>query len=240
MKILLLIGIFFINLSALTLELDGKVESQNEKMISSKMMGYIKKVYVNEGDTVKKGDILYEIDDANFSYNSKILKEQIKNVKLNLSRYKNLLDQDLVSKYEYEQIELNLSILNSKLAELEAQYEYLRVKAPNNGVILKKSIKEDEMATMAMPHIILSDLDSLIIKTNVSETALKDIKVKQKVRVKVPSQNYEDEGEILAIFPNLYSNTHSFVVKIKFDKKDFNIFPNMYAKIYINTGSQND
>ncbi|WP_252981630.1 hypothetical protein [Aliarcobacter butzleri] len=54
MKKLLLMQLLFINLFATTLELDGMVESENEKVISSKMMGYITKINVNEGDKVKK------------------------------------------------------------------------------------------------------------------------------------------------------------------------------------------
>ena len=46
MKKLLLIQLLFINLFATTLELDGMVESENEKVISSKMMGYITKIHV--------------------------------------------------------------------------------------------------------------------------------------------------------------------------------------------------
>ena len=103
MKKLLIITLFLTNIFANQLELDGITESQNEKIISSKMMGYITKVNVNEGDNVKKGDILYEIDASNISYNADILKNQVKNLELNLKRYKNLLDQDLVSKYDYEQ-----------------------------------------------------------------------------------------------------------------------------------------
>ena len=58
MKKLLLMQLLFINLFATTLELDGMVESENEKVISSKMMGYITKINVNEGDKVKKGDVV--------------------------------------------------------------------------------------------------------------------------------------------------------------------------------------
>ncbi|KLD97891.1 efflux RND transporter periplasmic adaptor subunit [Aliarcobacter butzleri] len=240
MKKLLLIQLLFINLFATTLELDGMVESENEKVISSKMMGYITKINVNEGDKVKKGDILYEIDASNISYNADILKNQVKNLELNLKRYKNLLDQDLVSKYDYEQLELNLISAKAKLNELNAQYDYLKIKATNNGLIVKKSIKEGEMAMPGMPHMILTDLDSLIIKTNIAESILKNIKLNQEVKITIPSQNYESIGKIVAIFPNVISNTHSFTLKITFDKKDFNIYPNMYAKIFMQIGSNDE
>lgn len=172
MRFLILIFLTFSTIFANSLELDGIVESQNEKIISSKMMGYITKIYVNEGDSVKKGEILYEIDPTDILYNSDILKNQVKNLELNLKRYKDLLDQDLVSKFDYEQLELNLITAKAKLSELNANFNYLKVKAPNNALVVKKSIKEGEMATPMMPHLILTDLDDLIIKSIPSFFAL--------------------------------------------------------------------
>ncbi|WP_026804516.1 efflux RND transporter periplasmic adaptor subunit [Aliarcobacter lanthieri] len=234
MKKLLTLFILATNLFANSLELDGIVQSQNEKVISSKMMGYITKIYVNEGDSVNKGQLLYEIDPTDIIHNSDILKSQVQNLELNLKRYKDLLNQDLVSKFEYEQLELNLITAKAKLSELNANFNYLKVKATNNALVIKKSIKEGEMAMPGMPHLILTDLDDLIIKSNIAESNLKNIKINQEVNIEIPSQEFKAKGKIVAIFPNIASNTHSFSIKISFDKKDFQIYPNMYAKISIN------
>lgn len=58
MKKFIVLALLITNIFANIIELDGVTESQNEKIISSKMMGYITKVNVNEGDSVKK-EIFY-------------------------------------------------------------------------------------------------------------------------------------------------------------------------------------
>lgn len=240
MKKLLILAIFTLNIFANSLQLDGIVESQNEKVISSKMMGYITKIYVNEGDSVKKGQLLYEIDPTDIVHNSDILKSQVQNLELNLKRYKDLLNQDLVSKFEYEQLELNLITAKAKLSELNANFNYLKIKATNNALVIKKSIKEGEMATPMMPHLILTDLDDLIIKSNIAESNLKNIKLNQEVDIEIPSQELRTKGKIVAIYPNMVSTAHSFSIKISFDKRDFQIYPNMYAKISINLDKKDE
>ena len=112
---IILTTIFCVNLFANQLELSGTVISDNEKIITSRNMGFIKEVYVSEGSNVKKGDLLYEIDSSSIDSNKKevllnleILKNQANNLELNYNRYKRLQEQDLVSKYELEQIQLNL------------------------------------------------------------------------------------------------------------------------------------
>ncbi|PUE63663.1 efflux RND transporter periplasmic adaptor subunit [Arcobacter caeni] len=246
-KILLTTIIFCLNLLANQIELSGTVISDNEKIITSRNMGYIKEVYVSEGSSVKKGDILYEIDSSNMDSNKKeillnleILQNQTKNIELNLGRYKRLEAQDLVSKYEVEQLELNLlnsknmvNIANTKLKEINLQYDYLKIKAPNDGLIIKKSIKVGEMAMPSIPALILTDLSTLLIKTDISESNINDIKIGQKVNIEISSQNFKTQGKIEAIIPNTNGLTHSFVLKISFDKKDFNIYPGMYSKVFL-------
>jgi RND family efflux transporter MFP subunit len=250
---ILLTTIFCVNLFANQLELSGTVISDNEKIITSRNMGYIKDVYVNEGSNVKKGDILYEIDSSNIDSNKKevllnleILKNQAKNIEVNYNRYKRLQEQDLVSKYDVEQLELNLmntknmiSITNAKLKEVDTQYDYLKIKAPNDGLIIKKSIKAGEMAMPSMPALILTDLSNLLIKTDISETNLNSIKIGQSVDIEIASQNFKTKGVVEAIIPNTNTMTHSFVLKISFNKENFNIYPGMYSKILIDIANDN-
>ena len=51
-----------LSLNAASLNLSGSVISENQKTLSSRYMGFIQTVNVNEGDVVKKGDLLYSID----------------------------------------------------------------------------------------------------------------------------------------------------------------------------------
>ncbi len=244
-KILILTILLIINLQAI--EISGTVISDNEKIISSKFMGLIKKVYVKEGDFVKKGDPLYSIDSSNIDslkkealFNKEMLENTLANIKLNYERYKRLYEKDLVAKYELEQLKLQLdntnkllNIAKAKIKEVNTQYEYLNIKASNNGLIIKKSIKEGEIAIPSIPAFILTDLDSLKIKTSIPESALQKVKIGTKVKVFIESLAFQTEGKISSIIPDTQSMTHSFIVKIDFDKQDKKLYPGMYAKLFL-------
>ena len=246
-KKLLVLCIASIYILANDIELSGSVISDNEKVITSRNMGFIKNVYVNEGSFVKKGQLLYEIDSSSIDskkqeaiLNIKMQENQLENIQINYDRYKRLYKQDLVPKYDLEQLELNLintknmiSIAKAKLKEVNFQYNYLKIKAPNDGLIIKKSIKAGEMAMPSSPALILTDLSSLKIKTDISESNLNKIKINQKVQVLIPSINLETIGKIEAIIPNINTVTHSFILKISFDKKDSRVYPGMYSKLLI-------
>lgn len=228
-------------------ELSGTVISDNEKIITSRYMGFIKKVYVSEGDFVKKGQLLYEIDSSNIDSKKQeaqlslqIQKNNLNNIKTNYERYKRLYKKDLVPKYDVEQLELKLknvqnmiSIAKAKLKEVNYQYNYLKIVAPNDGLVIKKTIKSGEMAMPSSPAIILSDLNSLKIKTNISESSLRKIKIGQEAIIIIDSLGLETKGKLLSIIPNIQNMTHSFTLKLSFDTKGKKIYPGMYSKVYL-------
>jgi len=72
------------------------------------------------------------------------------------------------------------------------------------------------MAIPGMPALVLSDLSSLKIKTEVSEENLESVKLGQKVNIEIPSINFKTQGKIIAIIPSSNPMTHTFNVKIAF------------------------
>ncbi|MDD5052596.1 MAG: efflux RND transporter periplasmic adaptor subunit [Sulfuricurvum sp.] len=247
-------------LSAAGLSLSGSVISDNQKMITSRNMGFVTSVNVSEGSRVKKGDLLYtidskEIDSAKTQVEMGISQAQLalqmqqnqySNLELNLERNKRLLEQDMVSRYEVENLELakkNLkNMINiseqqvnqakARLNEVNNQYNYLRITAPNSGVIVAKNIKVGEMAMPGMPAIVLSDLNALKIEVEVAESSLQLVPVGQKVKVTIPSVGYIGIGRVSAIIPSSNPMTHSFKIKVSFQAKQ-TVYPGMYATVDI-------
>ncbi len=247
--------------NAVEINLSGSVVSDNQKMMTSRYMGYVKNMAVSEGDIVKKGQLLYEIDskeiesaerqvDLGISQARLALqmnKNQYNNVLMNLSRHQRLYKKKMVSKYELETLELaakNLkdmvTISQKQVEQAEAkkdevlnQYNYLKIHAPNDGVIVAKKVNEGEMAIPGMPAVILTDLSKLKIVAEISETQLKDISLGKSVSVEVPSLGFATTGRISSIIPSSNPMTHKFKIKIEFDLKGRSVYPGMYAKILI-------
>jgi len=247
--------------NAVEIELSGSVVSDNQKMMTSRYMGYVKNMAVSEGDIVKKGQLLYEIDSKEIEAAERQVdlaisqarlalqmnRNQYNNVLTNLARHKRLYKKKMVSKYELETLELaavNLKDMvkiaeeqvNQALAkkdEVLNQYNYLKVTAPNDGVIVAKKINEGEMAIPGMPAVILTDLSRLKIVAEISETQLKDIHLGKEVHIQIPSMGLSTMGKITSIIPNSNPMTHKFKIKMDFDHKGRSVYPGMYAKILI-------
>jgi RND family efflux transporter MFP subunit len=247
-------------LSAAGLSLSGSVISDNQKMITSRNMGFVTGVNVSEGSRVTKGQLLYTIDSreidsaktqvelgiAQAELSLQMYQNQYANLELNLERNKRLLAQDMVSKFEVENLELSKKNLQNmieigqrqvnqaraRLKEVNNQYNYLNVTAPNNGVVVAKNIKVGEMAMPGMPAIVLSDLNALKIEVEVAENNLQLVPIGQNVKVSIPSVGFVGIGKVSAIIPSSNPMTHSFKIKVSFSAKQ-TVYPGMYATVDI-------
>ncbi len=259
MKRIVLFCLLSIALFAGGMELSGYVKSEDTKMIGTRYMGYVEKVYVSEGDWVKKGQILYKIDSKEIDLAKSQVELMISQARLavamnenmfqfariNYERHKVLFKKGMVSKFELEQMELmykntknmveiakkQLAQAKAKLQEVLHQYEYLKIKAPNDGVIIKKMVQEGQLTVPGYPGMILTTLDKLKIEAEISESNLKNVKIGQNVEVEVPSVGFRAIGKVSAIIPAANPMTHKFKIKVDFDKKGAQLIPGMYAKL---------
>jgi RND family efflux transporter MFP subunit len=257
--------LFLIFFSALVfaegLKLSATVMSDDTKMLGTRFMGFVKKVYANEGDWVKKGQILYVIDSKEIDLAKTQVELGISQARLavamnenmlqfaktNYERHKRLFKKGMVSKFEYEQMELmykntknmveiakkQLEQAKAKLAEVLHQYEYLKIKAPSNGVIIQKMVKEGQLTIPGYPGMVMTSLDNLKALAEISESNLKDVKIGQKVAVYIPSIGFEAEGKVSAIIPAANPMTHKFKIKVSFDKANARVIPGMYAELIL-------
>ncbi len=262
MKKLLILLALGASLIAETLTLSGSIISDNQKMITSRFMGFVTEVKVSEGDFVKKGQLLYTIDSKEIDtaltqvklgisqaqLSLQMYQNQYTNVKINLERHKRLLKKDMVSKFEVENLQLaerNLAAMidiakkqvaqaQTQLEEVKNQYRYLNIVAPNDGVIVAKNIKVGEMAMPGMPAIVLSDLTNLKVSAEIPESELQMIKYGKKVAIEIPSLKLKTIGTVTAIIPSSNPMTHTFKIKISFKTNSKSVYPGMYATVKIN------
>lgn len=241
--------------------LTGTVVSDGQKMIGSRFMGYVKKVFVRLGDKVKREDDLYEMESAEFDMmksqadlmleQSKVIveywREKLRNVnkrKIEFTNNKgNGLDFGDVSDLDAQaaNIETMLESMQTVVKEANIQakqiastFNYLKMKAPSDGIVVQKNIKVGDMIMPGMLAIMIVDMEHLEIEVSISESIIARVKEGQAVPIEIPAIKYKTEGVIHAIIPDVNPMTHKIKMRIRFDRNKIeHLFPGMYAKVII-------
>lgn len=222
-------------------ELSATVYSKNESAVGSKISGYVKRIYVEEGESVKKGTPLFEIDaaateasaiSANANYLS--AKASAEDAKKDLERYKTLFEKGVVSEKELERMRLNYEIKSQILSSSSAMLKqaknergYSLVRAPMDGVVLKKYLTTASLAMPGQPVILLSGKNDLRIKADVYEGELENFKVGEKVNFKAADKIVE--AKIISLAPG-GAISRNFVLRAEPSSQN-GLYSGMYVKL---------
>lgn len=238
--------------------LTGTVVSDGQKMIGSRYMGYVKAVYVKLGDKVKREQDLYEIESAEFDMMKTQVDLMLEQAQLALEYWKDRLKSlnkkkerfkkrkgfagfdwdDLEAQIQNGDAMLEATKIMVKRATEQAKqmattFNFLKMKAPSDGVVVQRNIKVGDMVMPGMLTIMLVDMEDLQIDVSLSESILKLAKEGMKVSVEVPALDFKTIGYVKAIIPDANPMTHKIRMRVAFDKGKSNIFPGMYAKVII-------
>jgi len=263
MKYILLFFISINVLYSSELVLTGTVISNNQKMIAARYMGYIKKINFEIGDSVEREDVLFEMESAEFDIMESQADLALEQAKLMVDVYRTRMnalkknrrklnrDKKKFSKASFmsDMSDLDESTENVSASIASAQNlvkqasektkqfatiaGYLKILAPNNGILVQKNIQVGDMVAPGMLTMVLVDMDHLEVEAEVAESDLKYVRRHKVVDITIPSLNYKSSGYIKAIVPSANPMAHTFKIRIHFEKNNDMIFPGMYAKIYI-------
>lgn len=217
------------------LELQGSVETKQNIVITPEVGGIITRIYVKEGQSVSKGQILASIDDGGLGQQKAQLEIQSDLAKTTFERQKRLWDQKIGSEIQYLQAKSQYEGLQKSIAQINQQLAKNSVRAPFSGVIDDVITEQGNVAAPGQtPLMRLVNLRDMYIKTDIPESYITSITKGKKVEVMFPvlGKNLISEVRQTSNFINPANRT--FDVEIAVPNKDRSIKPNLTARLKIN------
>ncbi|OQX52450.1 MAG: hypothetical protein B5M53_08435 [Candidatus Cloacimonas sp. 4484_209] len=244
----------------------GRVTPKNKVNISSDIMGKLIKLNVKEGDKVKAGQILAELERSREEAAMESARSALKSAeanynmkKSNFERRKTLYSKSLISKETFEADKTDLEMaklaVEERKANLKQALENLyktEIRSPIDGVVTKLNVEEGETVvtgTMNNPGTVLmtiSDLSKMQVECDVDESDVVNIEIGQPAEITVDA--IEDtifNGKVVEVSNSgktLYSGTQeevtNFEIKVAFNKTDKRLRPGMSSTVDIITASK--
>jgi RND family efflux transporter MFP subunit len=192
---------------------EGNIEAKDAQMIYATGTSTIKKIYVSEGDTVKKGDLLYELEGDNAE--SKLTQAQAsvtsarvsyQDAERNLSHMTELYSAGAVSQSDYEQAKSSSEVASSQLTQAQANYDAakkdlddLKCYAEVDGEVSDINAEESDTMLSGTEIMDVINYDHLIVKIKVDEFDLNAVTEGQQAKVSVTALNKEVGGTVTSI-----------------------------------------
>ncbi len=212
------------------LEVTANIEPVEYAYINPQASGTIKAIYVQEGDFVRKGQLLLELDDALIRRNIAQLQVQLTLADSLYRKQKALYDKGVVSEVQYLQAKNQKEALEKNLEVLRTQLRYTKVYAPFDGIVDQINVRVGELAGPQARAIYLVNMSKMKAIAHVSENYLPYVHKGDPVAIKFPVYDgLEIKTHITRIGNLIDPTTGTFKVEALFANPQMKIKPNMTA-----------
>jgi membrane fusion protein (multidrug efflux system) len=174
-----------------TLKLPGNVEAIEQATLYAHVSGYLKKILVDEGDTVKKDQLLAIIDAPDVLQEYRNAKAEYSFKEVTRKRYDQLLKEKVVSQQEYDKVEADANQAKARFDNADANQNYTYVRAPFAGSLARRFkypgdfISAPTKGGPASPLFILVNEERLRIAVNAPQKEVGSISVGHPVDIRV-------------------------------------------------------
>lgn len=214
------------------IEVQGKVDADENVSLSPETPGVITKINVKVGDEVQKGQLLAETDNKVLQQSIAELQSGIELANTMYQKQKNLWDQKIGTEVQFLSAKNQKEGLDKKMATLQQQLIMTQIKSPINGTVDAVDIKIGEMAAPGIPAIRVLNFDNLKVKGEVAETFASRVKKGNTAEVIFPDAQDTIITRISYAARVISPLNRTFTVQIELDKnKEYH--PNMVAIIKI-------
>jgi RND family efflux transporter MFP subunit len=215
------------------IEVQGRIDADENVALSSEMPGTVTKINVKIGDEVTKGQVLAETD-------SRVLYQQIADLQTNLDlakqvyeKQKNLWEQKVGTEIQFLQSKATKESLENKMATMQEQVRMSKIISPINGTVDGVNIKVGQAVAPGLGAITVINFSNLKIKADVAESYASRVKTGNDVQIFFPDMHDSITAKLHYASRAINNLTRTFGVEVLLDNsKEYH--PNMVAKLKIN------
>ncbi|ENA1796614.1 efflux RND transporter periplasmic adaptor subunit [Flavobacterium psychrophilum] len=230
----------------------GKIEAENSANVSTRMMGYVTKVYVKVGQKVTAGQLLVSVNNTDLQAKKAQVEASIlqataafSNAKKDYDRFTALFNQQSASQKELDDMTSRYEIAKAGLEgakqmrnEVMAQFSYANITAPFLGEVTNTFVKEGDMANPGMPLVSLEGASRLQVTAMVSESDITSIKNGMNVKVLVKSTNQELSGKVVEVSGSAKNTGGQYLVKINLNTTGNKVLSGMFVNVQFPVANQ--
>jgi len=142
------------------IDLQGRVDADESVMATSKIPGALTSIFIDNGDYVKKGQLIAKLDDAVMLKSLAELEGQLAVTKDLYERQKSLWDQKIGSEVQYIQAKNAMDSIERSIATLKETMSFTRIYAPTSGTVDVVSLRPGQAISPGVPLCTILNLNS--------------------------------------------------------------------------------
>ena len=217
----------------------GIVEEREATAVSFTGMGVVKRVLVNEGQAVNRGQLIAEMDDTQARNLLSGAEAQMTQANDALQRYGMLHDNGSLPEVQWVEIQSKVAQAKSQLEVARKNLADCRLTAPVGGIVGHRQIGAGETALPSQAVVSILDISTVKVKVAVPEAEISGIHPDTHSTIKVEATGLSYEGGRIEKGVQADALTHTYDIRINVANGERKLLPGMVASVrFISEGSQ--
>lgn len=215
-----------------SLNYSGTIEAETTIPLTFQNGGTIAAVYVNEGDYVKKGQLLAMVDKRNMQNAVNSAQAQYDRAMDAKNRLESVYTAGSLAEIKWVEIESKVKQAESNLNICKKNLQNCEMRAPTNGYIGKRNIEVGASAIKLTSAIDIVKIDKVLANISVPENEINFFKKGQEAKVQISAvnnQSFTGKVKYINVVADPISRTYN--VKIELNNKDAEIKPGMVCNV---------
>ena len=211
----------------------GELRANEEVDLRAEDEGRIVDLRFEEGQAVRKDELLVKINDADLVAEQRRLEVQRDLALRREQRSRALLEEQTLSQDVYEEAKGRLQVLEAELEQVAAKIEKTEIRAPFAGVVGLRQVSEGSLINSSTTIARLQNLDPIKLDFSVPEKYVGELGAGDTVTFTVSGSDRTYEGKVYAVEPRIDPNTRTIQVRARAANKDHGLFPGAFAKVRV-------
>ncbi len=191
----------------------GNIDSEKTVDVYPMTTGIIEKINFDEGDVVKKGDVLAVLDDREARINEEKARIELQKIKMEFTRQEEIYKRQLISKEAYDRLQFSLEQTRLEWEQKKLFLSYTRVITPIPGVVTKRHIKfGNKINTSQLAFTVVQDKEKIVV-VNIPEQEKGQVYLKQDALVM--NGGHEVKAKVKRMSPSIDPESGTFKVTLE-------------------------
>ncbi len=209
----------------------GTLQAKRGVMLRPEVSGRVVRVGFVDGQAIKRGQVLLQLDDALQQAQLRQAQAQSDIARTNLQRQRDLVAQNFVSQSAVDQSMAALSVADAQVALNRAQLSRMRILAPFDGVVGIANVDPGDYVKDGADLVAIEDLSAMIVDFRLPERYAARVKAGQLVSIAVdalPGETFA--GKVQALDSQLDTSGRSLLVRATIDNNKRVLRSGMFAR----------
>ncbi len=222
------------------IDTNGVVVTKHEMRLSFKMGGLVRRIHVQEGDLVRKGQRLAEIELTEVGAQVEQARQLAEKAARDLKRGENLYADQVISLEQLQDLRTQSAMAEAQFKSAQFNLGYSVITAPRDGMVLRKLVEERELVPAGAPVLVFGESDGgFVVRAALADREIVNVRLGDKGEIRMdafPGQSMT--GTVVEVASAADERSGMFPIEVLFDSQPPRLVSGLVARLQLKPTSE--